>query len=199
MDRVIATPIGEMFVAATDKAIVAVRFDTSSDAPRPTRASAAARVLLDQLQRELDEYFGGARRAFSVSIDPKGTPFQQEVWRRVSAIPFGETASYSALARDLGSPRASRAVGAANGKNPLSLLVPCHRVLGKTGDLVGYAWGLRKKQWLLEHEGYSSSPPVIANSRLLSTISRSSLPTLKNGNRFAATGTGSPVRGLRPL
>jgi methylated-DNA-[protein]-cysteine S-methyltransferase len=101
---------------------------------------------------QLAEYFAGARRDFSVPLAPRGTGFQRLVWAELVKIPFGETRSYGELARALDRPSASRAVGAANGRNPLSILVPCHRVIAGSGALTGYAGGLDAKRWLLEHE-----------------------------------------------
>ncbi len=104
--------------------------------------------------RQLAEYFAGERDTFDFDLAPEGTRFQQAVWRALRAIPFGHTTSYGALARSIGRPSASRAVGAANGKNPIAIVVPCHRVIGSTGALVGYAGGIRCKQWLLAHESH---------------------------------------------
>lgn len=101
---------------------------------------------------QLAEYFDGARRDFDVPLAPRGTGFQRLVWRELAKIPYGETRSYGELARALGRPAASRAVGAANGRNPISILVPCHRVIAGSGALTGYAGGLAAKRWLLEHE-----------------------------------------------
>jgi methylated-DNA-[protein]-cysteine S-methyltransferase len=101
---------------------------------------------------QLEEYFAGRRTGFELELDLQGTPFQLRVWRALSTIPFGETVSYGAIARSLGMPRASRAVGAANAHNPLSIVVPCHRVIGADGSLTGYAGGKARKQWLLAHE-----------------------------------------------
>jgi methylated-DNA-[protein]-cysteine S-methyltransferase len=100
----------------------------------------------------LAEYFEGKRRSFSLKLDPIGTKFQNDVWQALLAIPFGETRSYGQLAKQLGNPQASRAVGAANGKNPISIVVPCHRVIGSSGKLTGFAGGLRAKAHLLELE-----------------------------------------------
>ena len=108
--------------------------------------------ILVETERQLAEYFAGTRRAFSVALDFVGTPFQQKVWRALLDIPFGETRSYGELARQLGRPKASRAVGAANGKNPISIIGPCHRVVGSSGKLTGYAGGLAAKQYLLSLE-----------------------------------------------
>jgi methylated-DNA-[protein]-cysteine S-methyltransferase len=101
---------------------------------------------------QLAEYFAGQRRVFDLPLWLHGTEFQTRVWRELLAIPHGETWSYGELARSIGRPSASRAVGAANGKNPISIIVPCHRVIGSNGDLTGYGGGMPAKQWLLEHE-----------------------------------------------
>lgn len=103
-------------------------------------------------RRQLGEYFDGRRRRFDLPLRPAGTPFQRAVWQALLAIPYGSTRSYGELARLLGRPAAARAVGAANAKNPLGILVPCHRVLGCGGALTGYAGGAERKRWLLDHE-----------------------------------------------
>lgn len=104
------------------------------------------------LREQLDEYFAGDRRDFSVALDPVGTAFQKRVWAALAAIPYGETTSYGTVAATIGSPSSSRAVGLANGQNPISIIVPCHRVVGSTGALTGYGGGLDAKRWLLAHE-----------------------------------------------
>ena len=104
-------------------------------------------------RRQLGEYFEGKRRSFDLSLAPRGTAFQHAVWKQLRAIPYGETISYGTLARRVGNPRAARAVGHANGRNPIAIVIPCHRVIGADGGLVGYAGGLPMKRWLLEHEG----------------------------------------------
>jgi methylated-DNA-[protein]-cysteine S-methyltransferase len=108
---------------------------------------------LAETVRQLAEYFAGARRAFDLPMRLKGTAFQQRVWRELTEIPYGETWSYGQLAQRINKPSASRAVGLANGRNPISILVPCHRVIGANGSLTGYGGGLERKQWLLAHEG----------------------------------------------
>lgn len=108
--------------------------------------------MLALAARQLDEYFAGERREFDLPLAPRGTGFQERVWRALLAIPFGVTRSYGELARTIGRPSASRAVGAANGKNPIAIIVPCHRVIGANGTLTGYGGGLPIKRWLLEHE-----------------------------------------------
>ncbi|MCU1485304.1 MAG: methylated-DNA (protein)-cysteine S-methyltransferase [Actinomycetia bacterium] len=102
--------------------------------------------------RQLDEYFAGERTEFDLVLEPEGTPFQLDVWHALLEIPFGETWGYGELARHIGRPTASRAVGAANGRNPISIVIPCHRVIGADGSLTGYGWGTARKSWLLEHE-----------------------------------------------
>lgn len=109
-------------------------------------------TVFEDVARQLDEYFAGERRTFDVRLAPNGTDFQRSVWRELTTIPYGETTSYGAMAASLGSPTASRAVGAANGRNPISIIVPCHRVIASTGALTGYAGGLDKKQRLLALE-----------------------------------------------
>jgi methylated-DNA-[protein]-cysteine S-methyltransferase len=106
----------------------------------------------DHVARQLAEYFAGTRREFDLELQPEGTPFQLKAWRALRSIPFGETRSYQQQATAIGKPTAMRAVGAANGKNPLPIVVPCHRVIGKDGSLVGFGGGLSCKRWLLAHE-----------------------------------------------
>jgi methylated-DNA-[protein]-cysteine S-methyltransferase len=108
--------------------------------------------VLVQAARELHEYFAGERREFSVPLDFTGTEFQNKVWRALRAIPFGETRSYGELAAQIGAPKASRAVGAANGRNPIPIILPCHRVIGSSGSLTGFGGGLPMKKQLLAHE-----------------------------------------------
>jgi methylated-DNA-[protein]-cysteine S-methyltransferase len=107
--------------------------------------------LLDCVQ-QLQEYFAGSRTAFSLKLNPKGTSFQKKVWNELQNIPFGKTITYLELSKRLGDVKAIRAVASANGKNPIWIVVPCHRVIGSDGSLTGYAGGLHRKQWLLEHE-----------------------------------------------
>ncbi len=109
-------------------------------------------AVLDQAVAQLEEYFAGTRREFNLRLDPGGTPFQQSAWMVLRSIPYGRTMTYGEQARRLGDPNKARAVGAANGKNPLSIVVPCHRVIGSTGHLTGFGGGLVAKSWLLDHE-----------------------------------------------
>jgi len=109
-------------------------------------------AVLDEAATQLEEYFAGTRREFDLPLDPLGTPFQQSAWMVLRTIPYGKTMSYGQQARQLGDPNKARAVGAANGKNPLSIVVPCHRVIGSGGQLTGFAAGVEIKSWLLDHE-----------------------------------------------
>lgn len=108
--------------------------------------------VLDECIRQLDEYFNEKRTEFSLPLNPNGTDFQKTVWKELQNIPFGTTISYMDMAKRLGNPKAIRAAAAANGKNPIAIIIPCHRVIGSDGSLTGYAGGLDKKKWLLKHE-----------------------------------------------
>ncbi len=121
-------------------------------APGESAGSASAEAHLDRAQVQLAEYFEGTRRTFDLELDPAGTDFQLRAWNALRAIPFGQTISYGEQAAELGEPGAARAVGAANGRNPLSIVVPCHRVVAASGALTGFAGGLDTKAWLLDHE-----------------------------------------------
>lgn len=143
----VESPIGLLEIAAGDGGITAVAF---VEAPRH---AAAAHPLLETAVAQLAAYFQRRRRAFDLPLAPLGTPFQQAVWRQLLQIPYGQTASYQAVAAALDRPRAVRAVGAANGQNPLAVVIPCHRVIGSNGRLTGYGGGLWRKEWLLRHEG----------------------------------------------
>jgi methylated-DNA-[protein]-cysteine S-methyltransferase len=148
------SPVGQLKLVASDKGLVAILWE--NDSPRRVRLSDLVRndqhpVLL-RTEQQLTEYFAGKRQTFSVPLDMRGTPFQKNVWEALLAIPFGETRSYGQLAKQLGNPNATRAVGAANGRNPLSIIVPCHRVIGSSGKLTGFAGGLDTKAHLLTLE-----------------------------------------------
>ena len=143
------SPLGPIRILATEAAVTSVWLPPldASDVPFGDHA------VHQQAACELGEYFAGARTSFDLPLAPRGTEFQQAVWRALRTIPFGETRSYADIARALGQPTATRAVGAANGKNPIAIVVPCHRVIGADGSLTGYAGGLPTKAWLLRHEG----------------------------------------------
>jgi methylated-DNA-[protein]-cysteine S-methyltransferase len=154
VDTVIGSPVGRLMLAATAQGLAAILWERE----RPGRVrlslagSGAHHPVLAAAARQLDEYFAGTRTGFDLPLDPAGTPFQQDVWRALRAIPFGATRSYAAIAQDIGRPGAARAVGAASGRNPLGLVIPCHRVVGAAGALTGFAGGLDVKAALLAHE-----------------------------------------------
>ncbi len=149
--KTIDSPVGQLKLVASDKGLVAILWE--NDSPRRVRLTELVadekHPVLVETERQLCEYFAGKRKAFSVALDIRGTRFQKDVWEALLAIPFGETRSYGQLAKQLGNPRASRAVGAANGRNPVSIIVPCHRVIGSSGKLTGFAGGLDTKAHLL--------------------------------------------------
>lgn len=152
--KIIESPVGKLKLIASDKGLVAILWE--NDNPRRVRLSELVandeHPVLLETERQLGEYFAGKRKAFSVPLYIRGTRFQKDVWEVLLAIPFGETRSYGQLAKQLGNPRATRAVGAANGRNPLSIIVPCHRVIGSSGKLTGFAGGLDTKAKLLSLE-----------------------------------------------
>ncbi len=144
-----ASPVGVLEIVEQGGALRELHFRSSREAP-PSEPPLSP--LLQRCLRELEEYFQGTRRSFTVPLHLQGTPFQVQVWQALQEIPYGETRSYQEIAVAIGNPRALRAVGGANNKNPLALLVPCHRVIGKDGSLTGFGGGLDIKEWLLEHE-----------------------------------------------
>jgi methylated-DNA-[protein]-cysteine S-methyltransferase len=149
----IATPLGELVLAASDRGIAALVFKKSGLARLGiTRFETAATPLLEAAERQLKEYFAGRRKAFDLPFDLAGTDFQKSVWKQLQKIPYGKTASYSEVAEGVGSPKAVRAVGSANGKNPVCILIPCHRVVRLSGEIGGYAGGIGNKAYLLELE-----------------------------------------------
>ena len=149
--KTVASPVGALKLVASDAGLAAILWE--GDDPGRVRlgplAEDASRPLLVETERQLGAYFDGALTTFSVPLDFKGTDFQKSVWAALLTIPFGETRSYGDIARQIGRPTASRAVGAANGKNPISIIAPCHRVVGSTGALTGFAGGLAAKEHLL--------------------------------------------------
>jgi methylated-DNA-[protein]-cysteine S-methyltransferase len=142
------SPIGTLEVTGTEAGIVAIRFLDAPPAVLPE-----VHPALETCIQQLDEYFRGQRREFTFPLDLTGTDFQQRVWHVLLNIPFGVTRSYLEVAEALGDRNAVRAVGLANGQNPIAVVVPCHRVIGSDGSLTGYGGGLWRKEWLLQHEG----------------------------------------------
>jgi methylated-DNA-[protein]-cysteine S-methyltransferase len=148
------SPLGDITLAATEQGLAGAWFDAQKHHPGPLLAAHQPQHRwLVQAAQELQAYFQNQLRQFTVPLDPQGTVFQQRVWQSLLRIPHGGLCSYGALAQQLGQPSAARAVGAAVGRNPLSIIVPCHRVLGQNGSLTGYAGGLQRKQALLTLEG----------------------------------------------
>lgn len=152
------SPLGPLRLVRSEAALMGIYFEGHHPAP-PERPSLPGEPAgFDEARRQLDAYFAGRRRSFELPLAPTGTPFQQAVWAELGRIPFGETRSYGQLARALGRPGAARAVGAANAHNPLSIVIPCHRIVGERGALTGYAGGEARKAWLLAHEGATALP-----------------------------------------
>jgi methylated-DNA-[protein]-cysteine S-methyltransferase len=140
------SPLGLIKIVGSDIAICAVSFVEVVDEPENPVD------ILEDCKAQLQQYFAGTLKIFSLAIAAEGTVFQQQVWQQVQQIPFGNTCSYGDIALQLQNETASRAVGAANGQNPIAIIIPCHRVIAKNGDLTGYAWGMQRKHWLLAHE-----------------------------------------------
>lgn len=145
--RVMTTPVGPLTLQSRGDAVCAVLFGRRG---KPAEADAA---VLRQCEEELTAYFAGTLRTFTVPLQPVGTPFQLSVWGALRQIPYGETRTYAQIAEAIGNPKACRAVGMANNRNPISILIPCHRVIGAGGALVGYGGGLEAKKFLLSLEG----------------------------------------------
>lgn len=154
------SPVGELTLAAHERGLTAVYFAEHTHAPEPTArrpwvpddGANAASATLRAARAQLTAYFAGELTAFDLPLAPEGTPFQHLVWAQLRRIPFGALTSYGAVARQLGNPNATRAVGAANGRNPLSIVVPCHRVVGADGSLTGFGGGIERKRWLIAFE-----------------------------------------------
>ena len=153
--KLMRSPVGTLTLVATDDGLAGILWE--SDRPSPVRLNIDtednSHPVLVETERQLTEYFAGRRKEFTLKLDVAGTPFQRKVWNALLTIPFGETRSYGEIARQIGSPDAVRAVGAANGRNPVSIVTPCHRVIGSTGKLTGFGGGLDAKARLLALEG----------------------------------------------
>ena len=147
MRATIVSPLGNLTLTEEDGVLIRLDFWEDASLLPPETA------VLKQAERELAEYFSGTRREFDLPLAPRGTDFQRRVWRALRDIPYGQTRSYAQLAAAIGAPRACRAVGGANGKNPLPILIPCHRVIGADGRLAGFSAGLERKEALLALEG----------------------------------------------
>lgn len=148
----VSSPVGPLTLVASAEALHTIRFDTEIPGGCSRRTETDAPPLLRQAARELAEYFDGSRRDFTLPLAPQGTPFQQAVWAALRTIPYGQTRTYGQIAARIDHPRSCRAVGMANNRNPLPIVVPCHRVIGSGGALTGYAGGLPVKEFLLNLE-----------------------------------------------
>ncbi len=151
-----ATPVGKLIVAVDERGVRHVLFETSHHALPPMDGWQRDKSATREVREQLLDYFAGRRKGFDLPINPVGTPFQRKVWLTLAKIPYGKTWSYGELAHKVGKPAAARAVGAASGRNPLPILLPCHRVVGSDGSLTGFGGGLSVKAWLLSHEGAGS-------------------------------------------
>ena len=149
---VIDTPIGPLTLVASDDALREVRFPNGRPVGPGDGPEAGDNPVLVEVARQLREYFAGERTEFDVPLDPQGSAFQRAAWRGLTTIPYGETVSYGEQARRLGHDGKARAIGAANGSNPIPVILPCHRVIGSDGSLTGFGGGLETKAWLLHHE-----------------------------------------------
>ncbi len=158
------TPIGRLLVARKPAGLCAILFEKDGDPAPPPPGWRYVDALEGDAVPQLTAYFAGTLRTFDLPLAPEGTPFQRKVWAALQAIPYGETISYAELARRIGRPNAVRAVGAANGQNPLPVVVPCHRVIGSDGSLTGYAGGLPVKEALLTLEGVRFTKPAVQAS-----------------------------------
>jgi len=162
----IDSPIGRLRLIADGDRLVSIWFEHGRDAARaaarePLDLEERSSEVLERAREQLEEYFTGRRQQFDLPLDPRGTDFQRRVWQRLRSIAYGETTTYGALARELGDPGASRAVGLANGSNPLPIVIPCHRVIGADGSLTGFGGGLPVKQALLELERAATQPRLL--------------------------------------
>jgi len=150
------SPVGRLLMAGDEDALRILSFPTGSKTITPGPEWRPADAPFREVARQLDAYFNGELRAFSLPYRLSGTDFQKKVWQALAGIPYGETLSYGELASRLGAPNASRAVGAANGNNPIAIILPCHRVIGANGSLTGFGGGLPTKKFLLHHEAEAS-------------------------------------------
>lgn len=140
--------LGRLEIRGTEKGIMSLKFVAGRG-----RTDRNLPPIVKKCRQQIDEYFSGKRKKFAVKLYLEGTAFQKSIWKELLKVPFGKTAAYGEIARAAGNPKASRAVGNANNRNPVSIIIPCHRIVGSTGGLTGYGGGLWRKEWLLKHEG----------------------------------------------
>ena len=153
------TEIGTLEIGGTEDYITSVEFVEPTEAISDADRAELPQVIRDCVS-QIEEYFQGVRQEFTVRLEPQGTDFQRAVWRQLTTIPYGSTVTYLEIANSVSSEKAVRAVGAANGQNPISIIIPCHRVIGSDGKLTGYGGGLWRKEWLLNHEGSLHGPQM---------------------------------------
>jgi methylated-DNA-[protein]-cysteine S-methyltransferase len=153
------SPLGPIVLSGHDGVLSGLHFTGHRHSPRPTDAWKLDEAAFDEVRRQLDQYFAGRLTQFDVPLAVHGSPFELTVWSALQDIAFGDTASYGEIAARIGRPGAARAVGAANGRNPISIIVPCHRVIGADASLTGYGWGVERKAWLLDHERTPAGHP----------------------------------------
>lgn len=163
------SPVGRLLIAADEEGLRYLLFAEGRADVKPDPGWREDGIRLAEVIRQLRAYFAGDLREFDVRLAPKGTLFRQRVWKELLNIPYGETISYGELARRIGSPMGSRAVGLANGANPISIIVPCHRVIGSNGKLTGYGGGLKNKEWLLALEQRAAGPAPTPADRLFAS------------------------------
>jgi methylated-DNA-[protein]-cysteine S-methyltransferase len=158
--KFVESPVGRLKLVASEKGLAAIFWEKGNSGGSARLGDAVkddGQPILVEAERQLKEYFEGKRQSFSIPLDMRGTEFQKSVWKALLGIPFGETRSYGQIAKQIGRPKAMRAVGAANGSNPIPIVVPCHRVIGSSGELTGFGGGLETKARLLEIEGGNGS------------------------------------------
>jgi methylated-DNA-[protein]-cysteine S-methyltransferase len=156
------SPVGRLRLIASGQSLIGIWFSQGRDAARGASGMVnKSSPVLERAHAQLGEYFAGQRREFDLPLDPRGTEFQRRVWQRLLHIAYGDTTTYGALARELGDPGASRAVGLANGSNPIPIVIPCHRVIGADGSLTGFGGGLAIKSALLAHEREHYQPRLL--------------------------------------
>ena len=164
--KTMSSPVGSLKLIGSDAGLAAILWENDKPGRVPLKAEMedSSHPVLVEAERQLQEYFAGQRQSFTVPLDMQGTAFQKSVWQALLTIPFGQTRTYSEIANQIGAPKAVRAVGAANGKNPISIMAPCHRVIGASGKLTGFAGGLEAKAYLLKLEGKDIRVPQPAES-----------------------------------
>ncbi|MBB5542091.1 cysteine methyltransferase [Paraburkholderia fungorum] len=195
--KLMHSPVGELKLVANGNRLAAILWE--NDKPNrvrlPESIEAADRPILLETERQLNEYFAGTRDRFDLEFDFQGTEFQKKVWAALLTIPFGETRSYSDIATQIGNINAVRAVGAANGRNPISIVAPCHRVIGASGDLTGFAGGLANKMFLLSLEAGQTSLEAAAESATASTTATAT--AMASWEAPTKTARPAPARGTQ--